>query len=167
MNQQLEFQFSTDRPAFTRYGLEPYRREWRTAFAALGGCDRAGWMQDLCFYFDLQWNVETGEVGPVRYFIAPLILRGVFDCREIHAPDRWTVPQVYRAVQMFSRFKLHGPTPRNWRRMPYRTADISVKGIKAAIRAQKKFCYEDRTARCGRIHYAKGCRIEPARVVWE
>jgi len=164
---QMELPFPKAKPTFTRRDLEPYRSEWRKAFAALGGCDRAGWMQDLCLYYDLQWNVKSGEVGPVRYFIAPLILRGVFDCREINAPDTWAVPQVYCAVQLFTRFKLHGPAAINWRRMPFRTADISVKGIKAAIRAAKKFTYADRTARCGKIHYAKGCRIVPAQVVWE
>lgn len=139
-----------------------YRQEWRTAFAALGGCDAAGWMQDLCLYYDLQWNVATGEVGPTRWFIAPLILHPPFDCREIHGPESWNIHRVWDAIHAVTRFRLIGLAACNWRNMIYRTADVSLKRRKRDQKARKKFCYEDRTSRCGNLHFARG-----ARIVWD
>ena len=146
---------------------EEYRNEWKKAYVALGGCDAAGWMQDLCLYYDLQWNVETGQVGPTRWFIAPLMLRGVFDCREIPAPEGLNIHEVFALIVATTRFHLVGIGPVNWRNMPFRTADLSTKRLKRDKKAPRKFQYEDRTARCGTIHYAKGARIQPAQVVWE
>lgn len=120
---------------------------------ALGGCDRAGWMQDLCLYFDLQWNTKTGKVGPARYFIAPLILESPFDCRELDAPQNLSVRQVLTLIESVTGFYLHGPTPIKAAQMKYRTGDISIKAVRAAKEAHKKFKYCDRTARCGKLYH--------------
>ena len=144
-----------------------YRKEWNKAFAALGGCDKGGWVQDLCLYYDLQWNVKTGEVGPTRWFIAPLILDGVFDCREIPMPENLNIHQAFELVVSTTKFHLIGSGAVKWQNMIYRTADASIAKLKRDKKAKRRFCYEDRTARTGKIHLAKGASIQPARVVWK
>lgn len=111
--------------------------------------------------------MATGEVGPTKWYIAALIRNhGPYDCREIHAPDGWSVPKLFNALQEVTGFNLIGRAACNWRSMIYRTADISPKALQRDMKAQKKFCYGDRAARCGKLHLAAGVTIQPARAEW-
>lgn len=152
------------------------RREWLKAKAALGHYDKAGWVQNLVLYFDPNWNVETGEVGPIRYFISPPRsyrrnpLTGQlqeFDCREIPAPQDWNIPTVYNSLLAVG-IKLNGGyEPCKAREFPFRTEDRSMKQIRQDRKAFARFGYADRTARTGKIRLVDGVRYRPSAFIWE
>lgn len=150
-------------------------REWLRAKAALGHYDRAGWVQDLCLYWDPQWNLATGECGPARWFISPPRsyrrnpLSGQpipFDCREIPMPADWSIYDAEEAIRAAGIRINCGVHPGLARHFPFRTGDVSGKRRRRDRKAHAQFGYPDRTARTGKITACEGLRFQPAGFVW-
>lgn len=154
----------------------PILREWLKAKAAFGHYDAAGWVQDLALYFDPQWDVGTGKVGPFRFFLSPPpsyrrhpISKELqpFHCREIPAPEGWNIPTVYNSLLAVG-IRLHqGYHPCKGREFPFRTGDISSKQRRRDRKTFSRFGYADRTARTGKLRMVEGVRYQPAGFVWE
>lgn len=155
----------------TRKLPRPMLREWLRAKAALGFYDGGGWRQDLCLYYDSQWDLETGQVGPFRYFISPprcyrrdpLSNQACpFDCREIPVPPDWTVGDVERALHSIEIVCNCGSFASKSREFVFRTLDIPKKTRRRHQKMKGKFGYADRTANTGKIVLADGVRFRPA-----
>ena len=138
-----------------------YRKNWRTAYAAFGGFPGAGgWIMDLVLRFDLNWNTETGEVGPTRWFLTELNPwhPEAAETRELQLP---AVVSVERALALLKRAgltKILGVAPckvlasspagtrlkvrQDGRTLTYvMLADVSEKELGKT--AKMKFCYHD------------------------
>jgi len=138
-----------------------YRNQWRRAYAAFGGFRGAGgWISDLVLSFDVGWNVDTGEVGPTRWFITEMLpcTPEAVEMREIQMPDGISVCRAYDLLRAAGLRALHGDAPcrvldkrangkrllvRQYRaKMIYaRLADVPIKEMKK--NARMKFCYHD------------------------
>jgi hypothetical protein len=91
-----------------------YRNEWRRAYAAFGGFEGAnGWIMDLIMAFDVQWNTQTGEVGPLRLFITELNpwMREAAEFREIPSVPGASVGTMFDVLRCSGLGKIYGDLP--------------------------------------------------------
>ena len=105
---------STFTPELTLSRFRAYRKAWRTAYAAFGGFPGAGgWIMDLVLRFDPNWNTETGEVGPARWFLTELNPwhPEAAETRELQLPEGVNVGRAYALLKRAGLGKVLGYAP--------------------------------------------------------
>jgi len=157
-------------PGLTLSRFRAYRKAWRTAYAAFGGFPGAGgWIMDLVLRFDLNWNTETGEVGPTRWFLTELNPwhTEAAETRELQMPEVVSVERALLLLRRAGLGKVLGVAP-------CKVLDESPEGTRLKVRqdgrtltyviladvseaelgktAKMKFCYHDKPYR---THWTK------------